>query len=1408
MWIGTLLVFSTLSAGAQCSMSCGAHKNVSVDPTGCEAEITTDMFGAQAAACTGLYVIVRDKHGEPVPNNTVTYEHIGQTLDVELHSSDNMCWGRITVEDKAKPIINCPTEPIVIECGDVEDYAPTFTDNCGVENTVMTNTLLSTVTNNCNMGLDSNILRVITKRFIAKDEFGNESDPCVVTLHVTTTTKPLDTLKNYEYLAGTAISCDANYNVDANNHPNPLPAGSKFGTGVPSIGGRALFPNSFDACGLMATYSDINLGTNNCVTKIMRTWTIMSWNCELSGVLTTIPQIIEIADTKAPTFKLVDNMTASTQGHKCEGLVTLPMPTDVADNCGDIAKIIVSNLDNDPVVTNLTANSKIELPQGENKLYYDVYDSCGNFHRDSIIVSIEDNTPPVPVCIENTVVSLTSDGQAWMRAKYFDRGSYDECSLKTMVVRRMDATTCGDCEIPEFDHLTYKGTYKGKYYYIANHKFLYNRSLKHATALTGKIAAYATAPADVKTWLDKNVRDSNKDGEVNGDDEQYQTLNTPVYAAASSVEIPAKYIFELTDICGFSKHVKFCCNDLVAPNNPAVVVLRVIDHAGNWNECMVNTTVQDKIGPSITCPPNMEVNCDTPYDLNNLSATFGSPTVNDNCNVVTPTETYKVELDACRIGYITRTFTVANPDGSSPVSCTQRIDFVAKKPFNGAISWPKDTTVVNCGDPSSPAFHPDVLGTPSYTDGACDLVGHRYTDEIYTFNNPVGEACFKILRRWEVIDWCNKYEGEYARWTRIQTIKVADKDAPVITSSCERVSTCTYDATCKTGRIELGATATDACTSELSWSYRIDANNDGSFDAGLSKSGKGNSIDATGNYPVGSHRIEYTFEDRCGNLTTCEQLFDVVNCKAPTPYCHPIAIALMPVQDASGNVTGGMVETWAKDLDNGSVHPCGYDVIFSFEPVTRGADGKLVIVNGKTFTCADLGENTVKMYTAVVTPMGDIIQDYCETKVDIQDNQVDGEGDSICSGNFGRATISGRVETEAGKTVASAAVSLVGSELTDAMTSEAGAYAFPEMATGGKYAVVPKKDDKAHNGVNTRDLIAVQRHLLGLQKITSPYQLIAADANNDGAVTPADLFLMKKVILRLSDKFDNNKEWRFVDKGYTFSNPTKPLSEAFPELYEIDKFTNDMAIDFVAIKVGDVNNSAKAAGLTTDNVETRSTVTMTTVDAAYMTGDMVEVPVSVNTESVAGFQFTIDYDASQVRLVNITSDAIALESDDLAILSEGVATLSWNADRDVEVKEGTALFNLVFEAINDGSIATAVSFNSDQTEAELYTINDTYNVNLEIERRSASESAFALHQNTPNPFKGSTQVAIDMPKASKGTFTVVDVAGKTVMAINKEFTAGKNTIRVSNTDLGAKGVYYYTVKAGEFVATKKMVVIK
>jgi hypothetical protein len=90
---------------------------------------------------------------------------------------------------------------------------------------------------------------------------------------------------------------------------------------------------------------------------------------------------------------------------------------------------------------------------------------------------------------------------------------------------------------------------------------------------------------------------------------------------------------------------------------------------------------------------------------------------------------------------------------------------------------------------------------------------------------------------------------------------------------------------------------------------------------------------------------------------------------------------------------------------------------------------------------------------------------------------------------------------------------------------------------------------------------------------------------------------------------------------------------------------------------------------------------------------------------------------------------------------------------------------------------------------------------------------FALHQNYPNPFNPITTLRYNLPENGLVNITIYDIMGRVVKTlINGSQTAGYKTIQWNATndrnEQVSAGLYLYTIQAGEFRQTKKMVLLK
>ena len=136
---------------------------------------------------------------------------------------------------------------------------------------------------------------------------------------------------------------------------------------------------------------------------------------------------------------------------------------------------------------------------------------------------------------------------------------------------------------------------------------------------------------------------------------------------------------------------------------------------------------------------------------------------------------------------------------------------------------------------------------------------------------------------------------------------------------------------------------------------------------------------------------------------------------------------------------------------------------------------------------------------------------------------------------------------------------------------------------------------------------------------------------------------------------------------------------------------------------------------------------------------------------------------------------------------------------------------------NNSYIFTGILESGDWSE----TNNISYNGGEGVWRRPLSEMItsvsdqkstlpqnFSLQQNYPNPFNPSTTIRYEIPERSFVTIKVYDILGKEIDTfVNEEKPSGTYEVEFDARNLPS-GIYFYQLKAGSFVETKKMILLK
>ncbi len=350
---------------------------------------------------------------------------------------------------------------------------------------------------------------------------------------------------------------------------------------------------------------------------------------------------------------------------------------------------------------------------------------------------------------------------------------------------------------------------------------------------------------------------------------------------------------------------------------------------------------------------------------------------------------------------------------------------------------------------------------------------------------------------------------------------------------------------------------------------------------------------------------------------------------------------------------------------------------------------------------------------------------------------------------------------------------------------------FESISLGGSYSISARKENNPKNGISTFDLVLLQRHILGVQLLNSPYKQIAADVNNSKTITTADLVYLRKMILGIVEIFPNGQSWEFMPASFKFTNPNKPLLEFDNTsnqiiLSNIQKDT--LGLDFIAIKKGDLNNSAYA-----DAAPRNATPYLLEVpNPSFGQNERVEIPITaLSNETLEGYQGMFLYDTKMLELVEIVG-----ESDHFNVRENGKIAFSELGNPAPQVP----LFTLIFRSKQAANLNQALQLSDETIRSEAYNSEGT-TLPLTLTYKNATKTAepFFLF---PNPAQDIVMVffaQLDAPTS----LNLYNSLGERVYS--KTIFDKLNNIDITNYP---NGVYYCTIQQGVMQEVKKLLIAR
>jgi hypothetical protein len=223
------------------------------------------------------------------------------------------------------------------------------------------------------------------------------------------------------------------------------------------------------------------------------------------------------------------------------------------------------------------------------------------------------------------------------------------------------------------------------------------------------------------------------------------------------------------------------------------------------------------------------------------------------------------------------------------------------------------------------------------------------------------------------------------------------------------------------------------------------------------------------------------------------------------------------------------------------------------------------------------------------------------------------------------------------------------------------------------------------------------------------------------------------------------------------------------------------------ITVTPVNDSPLEFGLISPTIVDTFQISSSTDETIPFTW---ETSFDVDSDVTYRLTVTLDYlgNVYTQDYQNISDSSTAISTYEYAVFMTDLNLSLWNIDYVVEASDEE--FTVLSEA------------------GEFIVANTSLSIASEI-----IPEVFALHQNYPNPFNPITSLRYDLPQDGLVNITIYDMMGRIVKTlINGSQTAGHKSIQWNATndrnEPVSAGLYLYSIQAGEFRQTRKMVLLK
>ena len=315
-----------------------------------------------------------------------------------------------------------------------------------------------------------------------------------------------------------------------------------------------------------------------------------------------------------------------------------------------------------------------------------------------------------------------------------------------------------------------------------------------------------------------------------------------------------------------------------------------------------------------------------------------------------------------------------------------------------------------------------------------------------------------------------------------------------------------------------------------------------------------------------------------------------------------------------------------------------------------------------------------------------------------------------------------------------------------------GAYQFSNISLGTNVNITPSKTENPRNGLSILDMVLIQRHLLFIDTLPSPYHFFAADVNNSGGLSILDIIFIQRLLLLVDDQFPNNDSWRFIPTDHVFANPLNPLGSNPPNSIPYANVQMDqLEANFIGIKVGDVSGDANPGLVAPSDqgIFTAEPVSLQMKDQYFEKGAVLDIEIpNFPKAELAGFQFSLSLDQEMVEIMEIEKGVgpnLEHLLFDESRKNEGLIRVNWFGNG---MEEKGNLLSVKVRTKKAGYISDVIQIIEETNHApQVYSTGKA---------KKIQSHSLALQFNTLTSFNERPSISLAVyPNPSEGKFTII-----------------------------------------------------